>query len=85
MINRKKTQRLYQEEGLAVTLRTMVEDLVFGPHDFETYREFDEGGFQDVIFRWAGIDTTQPLGPDDPPYNVQLLSSFMGRSFNNLS
>jgi Ca2+-binding RTX toxin-like protein len=67
------------------TLKAMVEDLVFGDHDFDTFAEFQEGGFLDMLYRWAGIDTSVPLEPGDQPYNFQLLAAFMGRPFDDLN
>ena len=67
------------------TLRAMVEDLTYGPHDFDTFAEFRDGGFLDVLYRWAGIDTSVPLDPDDQPYYIQLLSAFMGSPFEDLT
>lgn len=66
-------------------LRAMVEDLVYGSHDFDTFAEFCDSGFLDVLYRWAGIDPSVPLGPDDPPLHFQLMSAFLGRPFDELN
>lgn len=67
------------------TLKGMVEDLVYGDHDFDTFAEFRDGGFLAVVFRWAGIDPTVPLQPGDQPYHMQALSAFLGRPFDLLN
>ncbi|MBA3678434.1 MAG: M10 family metallopeptidase C-terminal domain-containing protein [Sphingosinicella sp.] len=67
------------------TLRTMVEDLISGPHGFDTFAEFQTGGFSDVLFRWAGIDPSEELAAGEQPYSIQLLSAFMGRPHEDLN
>ena len=67
------------------TLRAMVENLVYGDHNFETFADFEKGGFLDVLYRWAGIDTAVPLSEGEQPYYVQLMSKFMGRPFDELN
>ena len=66
-------------------LRQMVEDLTFNNHDFDTFAEFRDGGFLDVIYCWAGVDTSIPLGPGDLPYNLQALEAFTGLPLDNLN
>lgn len=66
-------------------LKAMVEDLTYGNHGFDTFAEFRDGGFLDVIYRWAGIDASVPLGPGDQPYHIQAMEAFMGRPFDALT
>jgi hypothetical protein len=61
------------------TLKAMVEDLVYGDHDFQTFIAFAGGGpqlfgdaasfegrFLDVLYRWVGVDTSVPADADHP-------------------
>ena len=67
------------------TLKTMVEDLVFGSHDFDTFAEFRNGGFENVLYRWAGVETSIPVGPDEHSHQIQVLAAFIGRPFGELT
>lgn len=67
------------------TLKALVEDLLFGDHNFDAFVDFEREGFLDVIYRWAGVDTSAPLEPGDQPHYVQALAAFMGRPFDELS
>lgn len=50
------------------TLEAMVEELVYADHDFETFQDFADGGFIDILYRWVGVDTSLPEDPDHPHY-----------------
>lgn len=66
-------------------LRSMVNSLAFGDNDFTSFADFRDGGFLDVLYRWAGIDQSTVPGEGEPPLNIQLLSTFMGRPFEELN
>ncbi|MBA3512303.1 calcium-binding protein [Sphingomonas sp.] len=66
-------------------LKEMVHNLVYDNHDFSTFAEFRDGGFLDVLYRWAGIDASLPVGPGDPTHFVQLVAAFLGRPFEDLN
>ena len=66
-------------------LKAMVEDLVFGDHEFDTFAEFRESGFLDVST--AGrASTLRSAGPGDQPYHITgVLTAFMGHPFDELN
>ena len=58
-------------------LRAMVEDLATGQRNFATFQDFVEGGFLDVLHRWAGVDTSVPPTAE-APYHLQVLEALTG-------
>lgn len=66
------------------TLKAMVEDLVLGAHDFETFADFSAGGFIDVLYRWTGVDTSIPASVAEPHY-FQVIEALTGMSLDVLS
>lgn len=65
-------------------LRGMVEDLTLEAQDFDTFQEFVDGGFADVIYRWAGVDTSVPEDPEQP-YYYQVFEAMTGLPLGELN
>jgi len=75
-------------------LKSMVENFVSGDHDFDDFAAFAgwhvlhdgshtvlEGGFVDLLARWAGVEISEAQAPDSP-YYVQMLEAFTGVSLD---
>lgn len=64
-------------------LKTMVEDLVYGQHEFGRFKQFADGGFVDLLYRWTGVDTSVPEDPDAPYYH-QVFEALTGQPLVDL-
>ncbi|MCW2393507.1 beta strand repeat-containing protein [Sphingobium sp. B11D3A] len=65
-------------------LKEMVDNLVTDAHEFETFKDFCEGGFLDVIYRWAGVDPDTP-GATTQSLHEAVIKAFTGRPLQDLN
>jgi len=66
------------------TLKDMVLDLVTEDHDFDTFKDFLDGGFMDILYRWAGIDL-HAAGETSASLKEKLIEALTGESLFALS
>ncbi|WP_336966750.1 lectin-like domain-containing protein [Sphingobium aquiterrae] len=66
------------------TLHDMVNALVNEPHSFSTFKEFLEGGFLDILYRWVGVNPEAP-GQTTLSLHIEVIESFTGRPLQDLN
>ena len=66
------------------TLKGMVLNLVAQNHDFDSFKDFLDGGFMDILYRWAGIDLHAP-GETSASLKEKLIEALTGESLFDLS
>ncbi|WP_344696415.1 calcium-binding protein [Sphingomonas rosea] len=67
------------------SLKQKVVDLIAEESTFETFADFRDGGFLDVIYKWAGLDVSSANVVSEAPIWLQALAKFTGRPLLELS